>query len=249
MKDILSDIIAYKRMEVERQKAAVPADVLRQTIENLPPARTVSMKQSLAASDTGIIAEFKRRSPSKGWIHSGAKAEDVCPDYERAGAAALSVLTDRHFFGGTLADLQTARACGANAVLLIAACLRPEEVISLSGQAHALGLEVLMEVHMPEELACLGPHVDMLGVNNRHLGSFHTDVRTSFDMLEALAALPSQPEPPLLVSESGLSDAQTVRQLRRAGYRGFLIGENFMKSPHPGKALSAFLQNLNGSYV
>ena len=134
-------------------------------------------------------------------------------------------------------------------MLLIAACLRPEEVISLSGQAHALGMEVLMEVHMPEELACLGPHVDMLGVNNRHLGSFHTDVRTSFDMLEALAALPSQPEPPLLVSESGLSDAQTVRQLRRAGYRGFLIGENFMKSPHPGKALSAFLQNLNGPCV
>ena len=272
MKDILSDIIAYKRMEVERQKAAVPADVLRQTIENLPPARTVSMKQSLAASDTGIIAEFKRRSPSKGWIHAEAKAEDVCPDYERAGAAALSVLTDRHFFGGTLADLQTARACtdlpllrkdfvidsyqllqaracGANAVLLIAACLSPEEVMSLAGQAHALELEVLMEVHTPEELACLCPHVDMLGVNNRHLGSFHTDVRTSFDMLEALAALPSQPEPPLLVSESGLSDAQIVRQLRRAGYRGFLIGENFMKSPHPGKALSAFLQNLNGPCV
>ena len=107
----------------------------------------------------------------------------------------------------------------------------------------------VIELPEPEELACLGPHVDMLGVNNRHLGSFHTDVRTSFDMLEALAALPSQPEPPLLVSESGLSDAQTVRQLRRAGYRGFLIGENFMKSPHPGKALSAFLQNLNGPCV
>lgn len=272
MKDILSDIIAYKRIEVERQKAAVPANALQQTIENLTTARFVSMKQSLAASDTGIIAEFKRRSPSKDWIHAKAKAEDVCPAYERAGAAALSILTDQHFFGGTMADLQTARACvdlpllrkdfvidnyqllqaracGANAVLLIAACLSPEEIITLAGQAHTLGLEVLLEVHTPEELVCVGSHIDMLGVNNRHLGSFHTDVRHSFDMVEALAALPSLPDPPLLIAESGISDAQTVKQLRRAGYRGFLIGETFMRSPRPGEALATLVQSLNNERV
>ena len=270
MKDILSDIIASKRLEVARQKTILPAEVLQEQIDSLARSsiRPLSMKRALAASDTGIIAEFKRRSPSKGWIHADAMPSEVCPAYERAGASALSVLTDEPFFGGTLDDLRNARQCvrlpllrkdfvvdeyqllqarasGADAVLLIAACLTPDECARLTEVAHRLELEVLMEVHGREELSYLTPQVDMLGVNNRHLGSFHTDVCHSFNMAHALAALPSTQGSPLLVSESGISDAGAVKQLRRAGYRGFLIGETFMRSPQPGEALSTFLQTLN----
>ena len=269
MKDILSDIVASKRLELRRQQEVVPAETLRRRIESegigLPATR--SMKRALACSPTGIIAEFKRRSPSKGWIHADASPTDICPAYERAGAAALSVLTDEPFFGGTLRDLQAVRRCanlpllrkdfivdeyqllqarlsGADAVLLIAACLTPEQCAKLAREAHRLQLEVLLEIHAAKELSCLGEDIDMLGVNNRHLGSFETDVRHSFELAEALAALPAVANPPLLVSESGLSDAQVVKQLRRAGYRGFLIGEAFMKHPRPGEALSAFVRTL-----
>ena len=269
--NILEQIAQDTQTRITHQKTHRPLESIR--------AQALAMKSdsgrfesALRQEGMSFICEVKKASPSKGVITEDFDPVRIALAYQEAGATCISCLTEPKYFLGSDKYLEAiakrvnlpvlrkdfviesyqllqARACGANAVLLIAACLSPEEVMSLAGQAHALGLEVLMEVHMPEELACLGPHVDMLGVNNRHLGSFHTDVRTSFDMLEALAALPSQPEPPLLVSESGLSDAQTVRQLRRAGYRGFLIGENFMKSPHPGKALSAFLQNLNGSCV
>ena len=206
MKDILSEIIAHKQTEIELQKQTVSLEQLQEQAgiiirENAAHRR--SMKQALAASSTGIISEFKRRSPSKGWINEAARAEEIPASYEAAGAGALSILTDGKFFGGTLRDIRTARplvhipilrkdfiideyqllqACivGADAVLLIASCLSPEQCSTLTAQAHELGLEVLLEIHSPSELSYINKEVDMVGVNNRNLGSFVTDVENSF---------------------------------------------------------------------
>ena len=245
MQDILQDIIAHKHQELERMYAKKP-----------------SMKEALLASDTGIIAEFKRRSPSKGWIKEDGRA-DISPlSYQQNGAAALSILTDKDYFGGHDDFIRTARQsgvtipilyknfvidemqlyeaalCGAAAVLLIAACLTKEQCAVLLRKAHALGLEVLLEMHSEAELeyAELGP--DMCGINNRNLGSFVTDVENSFRLAELL------PKEAVKVSESGISNPDTVKALRQAGFRGFLIGENFMKTPEPGKALNEFISKL-----
>lgn len=267
MQDILTEIIAHKRLEVERQKQATPLSELERQLaaSTLPPCR--SMKQALLASPTGIIAEFKRRSPSKGWIKREANPSVIVPAYERAGASALSVLTDEAYFGGTLDDLRTARRCttlpllrkdfiideyqllqarlaGADAVLLIAACLTLEDCSRLLEQAHRLGLEVLLEIHSVEELAYATLNPDMLGVNNRHLGSFRTDVRHSFAMTEALQNIANASADLCLVSESGISQPETVRRLRAEGFRGFLMGECFMKTEAPGNTLSAFVQAI-----
>jgi len=248
-----------------------------------------SLKRALAESPSGIIAEFKRKSPSKGWIHADAFPEEVVPAYAKAGAAALSVLTDEEYFGGSLDfirrvrplvdipilrkdfiidpyQLYQAREAGADAVLLIAACLSREDCAALTAEAHRLGLEVLLEVHSPEELDYITPDVDVVGVNNRHLGSFVTDVQTSFDMAPLLAqradrnyfsgkfaekpisappsTTPTHATAPIFISESGISDPATVRALREAGFHGFLMGENFMKEPDPGAALATFIQAL-----
>ena len=258
MKDILQDIIANKRIEVERQKQAVRLQTLLgmggERLEH--PAR--SMRAALAASSSGIIAEFKRKSPSKGWLHPDAAIADVLPAYEKGGASACSVLTDSNFFGGSLGDLCKARslvglpllrkdfiideyqlyqACivGADAVLLIAAALRKEQCSMLAAKAHELKLEVLLEIHSEQELEYIEDNIDMVGVNNRNLGTFHTDVENSFRLAEKL------PKEMLLVSESGISSPQTVRQLPAAGFRGFLIGENIMKPPNPGNALKEII--------
>ena len=245
MKDILEQIIATKQEEVVRLKAKKP-----------------SLRQALLDSPTGIIAEFKRRSPSKGWIKEEGRPDIIPLSYQRAGAAALSILTDEPYFGGrdqfivearrsgvTLpilyknfvideVQLHQALLCGASAVLLIAACLTKERCRTLIGQAHALGLEVLLEMHDERELeyADLGP--DLCGINNRHLGSFHTDVETSFRLAELL------PREAVKVSESGISNPQTVAQLRQVGFRGFLIGECFMREADPGQALRQFIGEL-----
>ena len=220
------------------------------------------MRQSLASSATGIIAEFKRKSPSKGWLHPGARVQDVLPFYAEGGASACSILTDGDFFGGSLSDLQQARrlvnipllrkdfivdpyqlyqarVMGADAVLLIAACLSKEECAQLAATAHSLQLEVLLEVHSAEELDHVNADIDMLGVNNRHLGTFDTDVKHSFTLIDQLKGYA-----PLLVSESGISQAETVKQLRAAGFRGFLIGETFMKTAQPGETLRNFIEAL-----
>ena len=188
-KDILQDIIAQKREEVARQQEAVSLDQLIRLTENLPEGR--SMKQALAASPHGIIAEFKRHSPSKGWIHQEADSAVIPPAYEKAGAAALSILTDTPFFKGSLKDIRTARplvqlpilrkdfiispyqiyqakAVQADAILLIAAALTPAECRTLAHTAHELHLEVLMEIHHERELDCLNEDVDIVGVNNRN---------------------------------------------------------------------------------
>ena len=245
MQDILQDIIVHKHQELERMYAKKP-----------------SMKEALLASDTGIIAEFKRRSPSKGWIKEDGRADMIPLSYQQNGAAALSILTDKDYFGGHDDFIRTARQsgvtipilyknfvidemqlyeaalCGASAVLLIAACLTKEQCAVLLRKAHALGLEVLLEMHSEAELeyAELGP--DMCGINNRNLGSFVTDVENSFRLAELL------PKEAVKVSESGISNPDTVKALRQAGFRGFLIGENFMKTSEPGKALNEFISKL-----
>lgn len=269
MKDILQDIIANKRIEVERQKQAVRLHTLLTLGGERLERTTYSMRASLAASSSGIIAEFKRKSPSKGWLHPDAAIADVVPAYEKAGASACSVLTDPQFFGGSLGDLcqarkqvslpllrkdfiideyqlYQARVMGADAVLLIAACLTPDQCLALAELAHTLQLETLLEVHSEEELAYLNPHIDMLGVNNRNLGTFHTDVANSFHLAEKMQEMSKEKDlSPLLISESGISDPATVSSLREAGFRGFLIGETFMKTEQPGETLSGFIEGLS----
>lgn len=269
MKDILQDIIANKRIEVERQKQAVKLQTLLALGGERLERITYSIRASLAASPSGIIAEFKRKSPSKGWLHPDAAIADIVPAYEKAGASACSVLTDSQFFGGSLGDLcmarklvnipllrkdfiideyqlYQARVMGADAVLLIAACLTPDQCLSLAELAHTLQLETLLEIHSEAELDYLNPHIDMLGVNNRNLGTFHTDVENSFRLAEKMQEITKAKDvSPLLVSESGISDTATVSRLRETGFRGFLIGETFMKTERPGETLSGFIEGLS----
>lgn len=244
--DILQKIIATKREELALLKSKKP-----------------SLRQALLDSETGIIAEFKRRSPSKGWIKEDGQADTIPLSYQMNGATALSILTDEQYFGGsddfiriarqsgvTLpilyknfvideAQLYAAALCGASAVLLIAACLSMQQCSVLLNKAHELGLEVLLEMHSEAELeyAALGP--DLCGINNRNLGSFVTDVENSFRLAELL------PKDAVKVSESGISNPDTVKALRQAGFNGFLIGENFMKTANPGLALHDFISQLN----
>lgn len=268
MKDILQDIIANKRIEVERQKQAVRLPMLLALGGERLERPTHSMRAALTASSSGIIAEFKRKSPSKGWLHPEACVAEVVPAYEKGGASACSVLTDSLFFGGSIGDLckarslvgmpllrkdfildeyqlYQARVMGADAVLLIAACLTPDACIRLAERAHMLGLETLLEIHSETELQHLNPHIDMLGVNNRNLGTFHTDIENSFRLAEKMQEYAAANGlSPVLVSESGISDTTTIKRLREAGFRGFLIGETFMKTAHPGATLSTFIGEL-----
>lgn len=259
MANILDKIIANKKIEVERQKAALPLSDLEYLIPDATEAK--SFKEALLKSSTGIIAEFKRRSPSRDWIFKDAKVEDVIPSYSRNGASAISVLTDMDFFGGNLADLELARsltdtpllrkdfmvdeyqlyqakAAGASAILLIASALTVAETKQLASKAKALRLDVLLEIHNEQELGHICDKVDVVGVNNRNLGTFVTDVQISFDLVQKI------PDEFIKISESGISDPQTVIDLQAAGYRGFLMGENFMKTADPGKALDEFIKRL-----
>ena len=243
--DILQEIIATKREELERMRRKKP-----------------SLREALLQNDTGIIAEFKRRSPSKGWIKEEGLASEIPLSYQQNGAAAISILTDKQYFGGhdrfivearqsgvtlpvlyknfVIDELQLYEAalCGASAVLLIAACLPKEKLRALLLKAHELGLEVLLEMHSEEELDYCELEPDVYGINNRHLGSFVTDVENSFRLAERL------PKDAVKVSESGISRPETIRELRQAGFRGFLIGETFMKTPDPGKTLKQFIEQI-----
>ena len=261
--DILDEITAHKRLEVAAQKREMPLQILADRVEPLLSGpRQPSMASALLASPIGIIAEFKRRSPSKGWIREAGDAAVIPLDYQRNGAAALSILADGKYFGGSpdfiakaresgvtlpilykefVVDeyqLYLARLCGASAVLLIAAELGREECRCLIGKAHALGLEVLLEMHSEPELEYAGLEPDMCGINNRNLGTFVTDVENSFRLAGKL------PESAVKVSESGLSRPETLAELRQCGFRGFLIGERFMREPDPGAALGEFIARL-----
>ncbi|MBQ6745968.1 MAG: indole-3-glycerol phosphate synthase TrpC [Bacteroidaceae bacterium] len=258
--DILEQIIATKQLELPKIQAAIQAlsDDERARLHAPKP----SLRQALLDSPTGIIAEFKRRSPSKGWIKEDGRADVIPLSYQQNGATALSILTDEQYFGGhdnyirqarksgvTLpvlyknfiideAQLYAAAACGASAVLLIAVCLTKAQCQMLLQKAHELQLEVLLEMHSEAELEYATLNPDVCGINNRNLGSFITNVENSFRLAELL------PKETVKVSESGISNPKTVCALRQAGFRGFLIGENFMKTDNPGLALNEFISKL-----
>lgn len=257
--NILDQIIADKYLEVSDRKSLVPVKLLEQSI--FFDSKVVSMKQYVTNPEkTGIIAEFKRKSPSKGMINAASKVEKVSIGYMQAGSSALSILTDLKYFGGTVDDLKSARhynfcpilrkdfvvdeyqiveakSIGADCILLIAAALEPEKLKSLAYFAKSLGLEVLMEVHDGEELdRSLCDALDLVGVNNRNLKTFEVSLQTSLDLVNRI------PSEFLKISESGISDPETLIQLRAAGFDGFLIGENFMKSARPEQAAYNFIK-------
>lgn len=263
MKDVLDEIVAHKRVELEHLKQAVPPTMLYNEVEKMAGLPVPSMSRALMESESGIIAEFKRKSPSKGWIMEQGRAEEIPFSYQQNGAAALSILTDEKYFGGRDFFIKTAREskvtlpilyknfvideyqlfqarlCGASAVLLIAADLSLQECRSLLKTAHELNMEVLLEMHAESELDYAELEPDMCGINNRNLGTFITNVENSFRMAELL------PKEVCKVSESGISNPRTVSELRSVGFNGFLIGECFMKTGNPGSALKAFIEELN----
>lgn len=262
MKDILEEIVAWKRVEVETMKKILPEREIHSRVEKILGGETASLRKALAESGSGIIAEFKRKSPSKGWIKEEGKAAEIPLAYQSNGASAVSILTDEKYFGGCDAfitearksgvtipilyknfvideyQLFQARLCGASAVLLIAADLKKSECRSLTDMAHELQLEVLLEMHNERETEYAETEPDLCGINNRNLGTFITDVENSFRLASLL------PADAIKVSESGISNPETVRSLRLAGYRGFLIGENFMKTESPGMALKNFIEKI-----
>ncbi|NLZ95552.1 MAG: indole-3-glycerol phosphate synthase TrpC [Bacteroidales bacterium] len=261
MKDILREIIAHKRNEVDKQKKILHLKEIEKVIEMQQEAAP-SLKEALLNSSHGIIAEFKRKSPSKSWMNQYADASVIPLQYEDSGAAALSILTNEKYFGGTVKDMQQTIAStsipvlrkefivdeyqiyeskmhGAHAILLIAAALSPQQCKAFTKTALDLGLEVLLELHDETELDHISPLNNMIGVNNRNLGSFITDVGKSYQMIDQL------PSEAVLISESGISDAKTIYELRQVGYRGFLIGENFMKTENPGRTLQQFIADIH----
>jgi indole-3-glycerol phosphate synthase len=259
MATILDKIIENKRLEVAKMKQAVPLDQIKNLTKGL--GECISMKNSLMASQTGIIAEFKRKSPSLGYINEYADVEAVARSYDLAGCSAISVLTDYEYFGGCINDLKVVKAnvrcpvlrkdfmidpyqiyqsklLGADTILLIASALTLDDAYDMGELAHNLGMEVLLEIHDETELDYISRYTDMVGVNNRNLKTFITDVNTSFSLADKI------PADKVKVSESGLSDPQTVNELRKAGYRGFLMGERFMKEKNPGEAFSKFKDKM-----
>lgn len=263
--NILDKIIAHKRTEVEAAKAKVSLEQLEKA--PLFTRQTISLKNALKAEGaSGIISEFKRKSPSKGIINDRLLPEIVTKGYVEAGANGLSVLTDTEFFGGTFDDFAKARAAnpytpmlrkdfmideyqlweakaiGADVILLIAANLTPAEVRHLGQKAQSLGLEVLLEVHNQEELEqSICEFVDMVGVNNRNLKTFVTSIETSLELAQLI------PNDFVKISESGLKNAETIQKLRAAGYQGFLIGESFMTTDDPGLALKNLIDEFQMS--
>lgn len=260
--DILTQIIANKRKEISRQMEAVSMKQLEAIVAMRETREPLSLSRSIMSSPTGIISEFKRRSPSKGWINREADVRLITGGYAEAGAAGLSVLTDTDFFGGSEGDLIKARlsaqttpilrkdfiiseyqilqsvAIQADAILLIAAALEKDECKHLAEIAHSLGLEILLEIHSEDELEYVTECIDLIGVNNRNLGSFHTDVENSFRLAERL------PKGIPHISESGISEADTIITLRQAGYNGFLMGESFMKTEDPANTLKILIQDM-----
>lgn len=258
--NILDKIAAHKKQEVAISKEEVPVE----SLQLLPHYRRkcISLKKNLQNSSTGIIAEFKRRSPSHPEINLNAEVGEIAAGYEKAGASGISVLTDQEFFGGSLDDLAFARetvklpllrkdfvideyqiieakAMGADVILLIAAMLKPAEVKKFSQLAKKLGLEVLLEVHNEEELKNnIFDTVDIIGVNNRNLKTFEVDLRFSKDLAEKI------PDKYVKISESGIENTAAILELQKSGFKGFLIGGNFMKTEDPGKSAAEFIQEL-----
>lgn len=257
---ILDTIVAKKRQEVAQNKDASPTSGLEKS--SLFDRTTISMSKGIRKDPHGIIAEFKRKSPSEKGIQLSASPKEVVHGYTSAGAAALSVLTDQAFFGGGSKDLIDARmasplpmirkdfivdpyqiveakSIGADAILLIASCLSKEAMLSLTREAHALGLEVLCEVHDPREIEKVPLEADMIGVNNRDLKTFTTRIEHSMELQDFL------PSEMVQISESGIRKPEDVSLLKQAGFDGFLIGTLFMKQPDPASSCRAFIEQLN----
>lgn len=258
--NILETIIVKKRKEVADNK-------VRKSIANLEQElcfknETLSFKDFLLRKDkTGIIAEFKRRSPSKGIINDTSTVEEVTAGYVKYGASALSVLTDEEFFGGSLNDLSEARihevpilrkdfiideyqlveskAYGADIILLIAACLSKDEVRRFSKAAKNIGLNVLLEIHNEQELDHICDDVDVVGINNRDLKTFKVDINHSIELCKKI------PSGKIKISESGIDHVKTIIHLKANGFSGFLMGERFMKEKDPGKAFEDFVEELS----
>ena len=258
---ILDKIVANKKKEVAAAKKRVSYTKMEES--DFFHRDVLSFKDFLLdESRTGIIAEFKRRSPSKGIINDKVKVKDVTAAYASAGASAISVLTDKQFFMGRKIDLIAARkvnsipllrkdfmideyqvieakSLGADIILLIAAILTPAEIDKMAKLAKSLGLNVLLEVHNLEELQRnINPNLDAIGVNNRNLADFTVSVETSYKLAEHI------PAEFMKISESAISNPETIKQLKKAGFNGFLIGENFMKQADPGAAIREFVGEL-----
>ena len=262
--NILEKIIADKKLEVANRKSQISISDLEKT-EGF--VRTcLSLKQNLLASESGIIAEFKRKSPSKGWIRQEANAVEITSGYCRNGASGISILTDFPYFGGTGEDLIQARptincpvlrkdfmldeyqlfeakSYGADVVLLIAAALTTAECKNLAQRAKKLGLETLLEIHNEQELSYINQYIDLVGVNNRNLKTFEVTIDISLSLAERI------PSEFVKVSESGISSVETIKTLREAGFKGFLMGENFMKEANPAEALKNFITNLEPRFL
>jgi indole-3-glycerol phosphate synthase len=257
--NILEKIIEQKRKEVEQRRA--DADVKSLEKERFFTRQTYSLKQFISDPvKTGIIAEYKRKSPSKGIINDRDSVESVTRMYAGYGASGISVLTDYNFFGGSLDDLIAARdndvpllrkdfmideyqiveakAFGADVILLIAACLSPKEVKDLALVAKRLELEVLLELHDESELDHICGEVDLVGVNNRNLKNFEVDLEHSIRMAEKIG------DGFIKIAESGINDVNNIRYLKQHGFKGFLIGEYFMKQENPGRAFKEFIYSL-----
>ncbi len=258
--NILETIIAHKKIEVEKRRSEVPITELKQ--QAFFSRKTLSLKEFLLdETRTGIIAEFKRRSPSKGTINDSAAVVEVTAAYAKYGASCLSVLTDHDFFGGATNDLVQARinpipilrkdfiidayqvmetkAMGADVLLLIAACLTPKKVKELASIANEIQLEVLLEIHNEEELQHICDEISLIGINNRDLKTFGVDINRSVELSKKI------PAGKVVIAESGISDVETIKQLKQQGFKGFLIGENFMKENDPGDAFKKFVEKLN----
>ena len=259
--DILTKIVKDKYKEVDLKKSLIPTTQLEASV--LFHRETISLANALRNSETGIIAEHKRRSPSKDTINQNTNVGQVALGYEKAGVCGMSVLTDIKYFGGSLEDLLLARACvqmpllrkefiideyqileakayGADVILLIAAILSREEIQTFSALAKSLDLDVLLEVHNEAELhKSVMPSLDMLGVNNRNLKTFEVSLETSKSLSTLI------PDDFVKVSESGISSIEAIHDLKQYGYQGFLIGENFMKTENPGMSASKFIKKLN----
>lgn len=256
--NILDQIIARKKEEISLSKSQVSLKDLKNSA--FFERKTFSLKDTLVQK-SGIIAEFKRKSPSKGIMNNQSDVLEVAKTYEKCGASGISILTDSDFFGGNFDDIlkirneiqrpilrkdfmideyqfYEAKSIGADVVLLIAACLSPVQVQEFTELSHELGLEVLLEIHTEEELKCFNKNIDLVGINNRNLQNFKVDLQHSVDLKNLL------PAGTLSVAESGIYSVQDYQFLKSKGFDGFLMGEYFMKNENPGQKFEEFLSHL-----
>lgn len=261
MSTILEKIVARKKEDISRKQVSITLNTLEKNLHL--NASCFSLKKALEEkTGIGIIAEFKRRSPSKGIINKYADVIQTTSGYIKSGASALSILTDEYFFGGSMDDFKKARkanncpilrkdfiiseyeimeskSIGADVILLIAAILKPEETLKLASLAKDLGMEVLLEIHKKEELDRINEFVDVVGVNNRNLNDFSVSIDRSLELYDLIPS--SFPK----ISESGINSPETLITLKEKGFNGFLIGEKFMAAEHPEKAFADFINELN----